>query len=309
MQTDSTFPIKRRKPLFALLMSLILPGFGQLYNGEVNKAIWLFLIFALLTVPAVAVVALYLPAQWMLPALLGSFALALLIWLYSMVSAFRSARRQPDYLLPGWQRSGMYVLVFLLCNTVALPLLIEYVRQHQVESFRVPSGSMEPTVMTGDMFFADKRYNCPGCKTAVKRGDIAIFAYPDNRTMYFIKRIIGMPGEHVQVRDRTVLINGKPLTAQEIALPAGGAQVTETDGTTSWKVVWSTDGKNLPQTDVTVPAGSVFAMGDNRSASNDSRFIGFIPLQDVVGKARQVWLSLDTQNQHVRWERSGQVLQ
>lgn len=287
---------------------MILPGFGQLYNGQINKAIWLFLVSSLLTIPAVAVAVLYLPPFWVLPALFISFGLALLIWLYNMADAFLNARRQPDYVLPGWQHSGMYILVFLLCNIVALPLLIDYVRHHQVESFRVPSGSMEPTVMTGDMFFADKRYNCPGCKTAVKRGDIAVFAYPNDRTLYFIKRIIGMPGDHLQIRGKTVFINGKALTAQESTLPNGGTQVTETDGITSWHAVWSTEGKNLPQTDITVPAGNMFAMGDNRSASNDSRFFGTIPLEDVVGKARQVWLSLDNKTQHVRWERSGQVL-
>jgi signal peptidase I len=307
MQT-SELRIKRRKPLFALLMSFVLPGYGQLYNGEVNKAIWLFLCFALLTVPAVAVIALYLSPDWMLPAFLIGLVLVLGVWLYGMVDAFRSARRQPDYVLQGWQHSGMYVLAFLLCNTVALPLLIDYVRQHQVESFKVPSGSMEPTVMTGDMLFADKRYNCPGCKTAVQRGDIAVFTYPNDRTKYFIKRIIGLPGDKLQINGTDVSINGKSLKMQETPLPKG-TQVTETDGKTTWQVVWTTDGKNLPQTDLTIPAGNIFAMGDNRSASNDSRFFGTVPLQDVVGKARQVWLSLDNKGQHVRWERSGKVLE
>jgi signal peptidase I len=308
MQTNVPLPSKRRKPLLALFLSLILPGYGQLYNGEVNKAIWLFLCLALLTVPMVAVIALYLPSGWMLPAFLSGLVLVLGVWLYGMVDAFRSARRQADYVLKSWQHSGMYVLVFLLCTAVTLPLLINYVRQHQVESFLVPSGSMEPTVMTGDMFFADKRYNCPGCKAAVQRGDIIVFIYPNDRTQYFIKRVIGLPGDKLQISGTDVFINGKSLKTLETPLPKG-IQVTETDGKATWQVVWTTDGKNLPQTDLTIPAGSVFVMGDNRSASHDSRFIGTVPLLNVVGKARQVWLSLDNKAQHVRWERSGKVLE
>lgn len=299
--------IKPRKPLLALLMSLILPGYGQLYNGDMSKAIWLFLCVALLTIPGVAVIVLYLPDAWMLPAFFGSLTLVLLLWLYSMLNAWRSARRQQDYTPQSWQHSGMYVLVLILCYAVALPSLIDYVRKHLVESFLVPSGSMEPTVMTGDMFFADKRYNCPGCKTAVQRGDIAIFTYPNDRTTYFIKRIIGIPGDKLQIKGADIFINGKTLRVQAQSTTEG-LQVTETDGKTTWQVLWTDTSKALPQTVMTVPAGTVFVMGDNRSASNDSRFIGTIPLQDVIGKAHQVWLSLDNTNHHVRWERSGKVL-
>ena len=305
--TETAMPtIKPRKPLFALLMSMILPGYGQLYNGDLNKAIWFFLSFALLTIPAVAVIALYLPSRWTLPAFIIGLIAVFVVWIYGMVDALRSARHKPDYVLRGWQNSGVYVLVLLLCNAVTLPLLTNYVRQYQVESFRVPSGSMEPTVMTGDMLFADKRYNCPGCKTGVKRGDIAIFAYPNNRTQYFIKRVIGMPGEKIKIQGADVFINGKSLRLS--AQPqTNGLVVTETDGQTTWQVIWAATDRQLPQPEITVPQGHVFVMGDNRAASHDSRFFGTVPLQDVVGKARQVWLSV--KGNDVRWERMGQVLQ
>lgn len=299
---------KRRKPLAALLMSLILPGLGQLYNGAINKAVWLFLIITLLSVPAVLLATLYLPADWMIPTLLGSIGLVLLVWLYSMVDAFRSARRRPDYVLLGWQCSGVYVLVFLLWNMLALPLLLEYVSKYQVESFRVPSASMEPTVMTGDMLFADKRYNRPGTRQAVQRGDIAIFVYPNDRTTYFIKRIVGLPGDKIQIRSNEVLINGKSTRVLSENV-AGGLHVTETDGKRNWQVFWASNKPTLLPTELTVPPGQVFVLGDNRNDSHDSRVFGTIPLQDVIGKARQVWLSLDNKAQQVRWERSGKVLQ
>lgn len=259
MQPD-TLTYKRRQPWFAAFMSFILPGFGQLYNGEWNKATWLFLGFALLVIPGIAVIALYLPASWTFPTLLLSLLTLLVLWGYSVVDAFRSARRLQAYMLKPWQRSSLYALVWLVCSVIALPLLTDFVRTHLVESFRVPSASMQPAVLAGDILFADKRYNRPGFKQAVQRGDIAIFVYPNDRTTYYIKRIVGLPGD-----------------------------VMKLDGG-----------------EVTVPAGEVFMMGDNRAASKDSRDFGTVPLQDVVGKARQVWFS--SENGEVRWERLGKVV-
>lgn len=306
MPTDTLPHLKRRKPLLALLMSFILPGFGQLYNGELNKAIWLLLGFALLTVPAVALIALYLPTHWAFPALLVSIMLIILLWLYGMLDAFRSARRQPDYVLKPWQTGSLYPLVLIVCSVLALPFLTNYVRNNLVESLRVPSKSMEPTVLQGDILFADKRYNRPGFKQAVKRGDIAIFVYPNDRTTYFIKRIIGLPGDKVAIKGAEVSINGKPLRSHTQPLEHG-LLVTETDGQASWQVFWNDTRLQLPQTELTVPPGQVFMLGDNRTDSNDSRFFGTVPLQDVIGKARQTWLSVSGNN--ILWERMGRVLQ
>jgi signal peptidase I len=292
-----------RNPLFALLMSLALPGFGQLYNGEFNKAIWLFLGFAFFCVPGVALVALYLSNDWMMPTLILSLVLTLGIWFYGMIDAWRSARRKQDYALQAWQVGSVYLLVFILCNLVALPLLITYVRDHQVASFRIPAASMEPSVLRGDVIFADMRYNCPGCKHRVQRGDIAIFTYPNDRTMNYIKRVVGLPGDRVQISGHEVVVNGRSLMAGETTTP-NGILVTEAAEGRQWTVRWAA----APTTnlDVTVPAGEVFVLGDNRSASQDSRRFGPVPLADVVGRARQVWFSSDAHG--VRWARLGQVL-
>jgi signal peptidase I len=197
------------------------------------------------------------------------------------------------------------MLVLILCNVLALPLMMGYVRAHQVESFRLPSTSMEPSVLKGDFIFADKRYNCPGCKHAVKRGDIAIFTYPNDRTLYYIKRVIGLPGDRVQVRGNEIWVNGKSLKVRQDAIP-NGLQVTESAGDGQWQVIWAAANENAHETNVTVPPGQVFVLGDNRSATTDSRIFGTVPLQDVIGKARQVWLSYNAAG--VRWGRLGKVL-
>ena len=287
--------IQPRKPLVALLMSLVLPGYGQLYNGHVNKGIWLFLAFALISVPGIAVAALYLPAMLTVPTLLLSAFAAIALWLFGMSDAWRQARRQQNYIPGGWQCSGAYAVVFFLCSGLALPLLINYVRSYQVEPFRIPSGSMAPAILQGDLLFADKRYNragwagLPGGRTSsVARGDIAIFTYPNDRTLKYIKRIIALPGDKVKIHNNEVQVNGVVLAAAPLTSQTDGKQA-------------------LTELDITVAAGQVFVLGDNRSNSTDSRDFGSVPMQDVVGKARQVWFSSGPEG--VRWQRLGKVLE
>jgi signal peptidase I len=313
--------ITPRRPLVAALASLVLPGFGQLYNGALNRGIWQFLVFALLCIPGVALVALYLPSRLMLPTLLLGLGLTLAVWAYSVWDAWRGARRHPGGPALAWQQSGVYALVFVLCDLLALPLLSLYVRQHQVEPFYIPSSSMEPSVRRGDLIWADKRYNCPGCQQGVHRGDIAVFAYPNDRSVRYIKRVIGLPGDHIQIDGQQVWVNGQAL--QRGSAAPGSGLVTEALGSRQWQVQWQAStapsalatpspdpnrAPHSPQTnaDLTVPDGQVFVLGDNRLASTDSRSFGTVPMQDILGRARQVWFSMDSQG--VRWERLGQVL-
>ena len=314
-----------RKPVLAALASLVLPGFGQLYNGEVNRAIWLFLSFALLCIPGVALVALYLPDRLMLPTLVLGLGATVGVWGYAVWDAWRSARRNITMTAKPWQISGVYALVFVLCDLLALPLLTLYVRQHQVEPFRIPSSSMEPSVRAGDFIWADKRYNCPGCRQGVHRGDIAIFAYPNDRSIRYIKRVIGLPGDHIQFMDRKILVNGQAL--QRTAAASSVGIVTEAIGERQWQVQWGDPLAARPSAapiatnpplnraetgpvrdlQLTVPDGQVFVLGDNRPGSIDSRNFGTVPMQDILGRARQVWFSSDSNG--VRWGRLGQVLE
>ena len=295
-----------RKPLFALFMSALQPGFGQLYNGQPEKALRLFLAFALLVVPGLALIALYLPDGLMMPALVFSLLLTLGLWIYGMADAWRHARRLGDYRPRPWQTAGLYALVLICGSGLALPALTDFVRNQLVQSFRIPSTSMEPGVMKGDILFADKRYNCPGCKHAIRRGDVAIFTYPNDRTLSYIKRIVGLPGDRVQIHGHDVSVNGRALGGEARPM-AGGVEVTESFDDRHWLASWGADGEARADVDLVVPPGQVFVLGDNRAQSRDSRLFGTVPMPDVVGRARQVWFSAGEGG--VRWARLGAVIE
>ncbi len=297
--------IHPRNRWIAALLSLGLPGLGQLYNGDLNKALWLFLGFVLIgCFPGVAIAALYVPAVLMLPLLLIGTAATLGIWGFSIVDAWRGAARRQVYTRREWQVSGLYILLFLAGNALILALVAD-VRQRMVQAFDIPTAAMQPGILRGDRLFADKRYNCPGCKTRVAIGDIGIFVFPNDRTQYYIKRVIGLPGDRVSIASHNVMVNGRSLSHSET--DAGDfVVVTEQSKQHSWRVQWKKTGSSR-DFDVTVPPGQIFLLGDNRDLSTDSRQFGTVPLSDLVGNARQIWFSYGDGG--IRWDRLGKTLE
>ena len=301
----SAADIQPRRPLIAALLSLALPGLGQLYNGEVNKGLWLFLAFVLTGSPAATVAALYVPSGLMLPLLVLMMLATLTLWIGGIAQACRRARGLQVYTRREWQVSGFYALLLLAGLVLIVTLSRNMMRDHMVQSFSIPSRSMEPGILPGDILFADKRYNCPNCKIRVATGDIGIFVYPNDRTQNYIKRVIGLPGDHVSLHGHDLQVNGKSLIVGE-RLSGDKAIVTEQSGTHQWEVQWNARAES-PDMEVTVPQGQIFLLGDNRDQSSDSRQFGPVPLSDLVGKARQIWFSRGLDG--VRWGRLGMVVQ
>lgn len=296
-----------RRAWLAGLLSLLLPGLGQLYNGDMNKAAWFTLAFVILSTVILSAASLLLPPQWTIDALVLVVMAIGILWLVSIATAINDARHKQASMKQAWQGWGSYLLVFISISMLILPAITQHIRTHYVESFRVPSNSMEPNVIAGDMLFADKRYNCPGCQGKVQRGDVAIFHYPNDRSQYYIKRIIGLPGDRIQIDGHNVMVNNQSLAVSR-QQKQGLWVVGERTSNKEWVTIWRKNKNALLNIDLIVPNGEVFVLGDNRANSNDSRFFGTIPLHDVVAKARQIWLSYNRKLGGLQWERSGKII-
>jgi signal peptidase I len=164
-----------------------------------------------------------------------------------------------------------------------------------VQAFAIPAGSMIPTLLIGDHIYIDKSIQ-HGWKRP-ERGEVIVFRFPEDETKDFIKRVIGMPGDIVEIRNKNVYVNGIPLEdesyTQHIDLNIIDQSINPRD--------------NFGP--VTVPATSYFVLGDNRDQSLDSRFWGFVELSKIKGKAVALYWSWDGANSSVRWERIGRKIQ
>jgi len=311
MTTNTT-----RTPLLALVASLIMPGLGQVYNGQPTKGLLLFLALAAAT-PVSAWLALHGSKHIMWLIILVFLIVALALYIYSMVDAFRTAKRLgSSYNLKPFNQSYIYIIVIIIgYYAIFFGGLLPYTRKHLIESFYIPSQSMLPTLLQGDVLFADKRVNCLGCKDQVKHGDLAIFVYPNNRTKLYIKRIVGLPGDSIEIKGSQIKVNTVPLRTVEVTqfghneldqlLQTHDAWREKSDQAV-YDVIWQ-KGANPEDDSFTVPNGKVFVMGDNRNASQDSRRFGMVPLADIIGLAKQVWFSRSKQS-GIRWWRIGVVV-
>lgn len=198
-------------------------------------------------------------------------------------------------------------------------LLVLVVRSFLFEPFRIPSGSMIPTLLVGDFIFVNKYtygLRLPVLRTKVldlgepERGDVMVFRYPPDPRVNYIKRVVGLPGDTVEYRNRRLTINGNPVPLERGASDSLQSRrmpevARETLGDVEHEVLFET-WRPSREGRYTVPAGHYFMMGDNRDNSLDSRFpqVGFVPAANIVGKAVRIWFSWDFTNAP-QWARIG----
>ncbi len=190
----------------------------------------------------------------------------------------------------------------LLATVVIAVFVITFI----VQAFQIPSESMENTLLIGDYLLVDKfRYG--GSRLwdyimpyrQVQRGDIIVFKYPVNPTEHFVKRVIGVPGDHLRLINRQVYINGKPLREPYVRFTSQvhdsfrddfpRLDVSEPGLEGQW---WLLMHKLVEDDQLIVPEGYYFAMGDNRDESLDSRYWGFVPRQNIIGRPLLIYWSV-----------------
>ncbi|MGA9422298.1 MAG: signal peptidase I [Rhodanobacteraceae bacterium] len=189
-------------------------------------------------------------------------------------------------------------------------LVILLFRSFVVEPFKIPSGSMMPTLQVGDFILVNKfayGLRLPVLNTRIldigepRRGDVFVFRYPENPKEDYIKRVIGLPGDEITYRNKTLYVNGHEIPESYLGPYTGPSEPNRSMAGAEVKLEQLQGVRHrileLPMVNVGhegtwhVPSGAYFAMGDNRDNSADSRFWGFVPEANLVGKAFVIWMN------------------
>jgi len=183
-------------------------------------------------------------------------------------------------------------------------ILALFIRAFVVQAFRIPSGSMEETLLIGDHILVNKfiyGVKLPFTNMTLvpisnpERGDVIVFKYPEDPKKDYIKRCVAIGGDVVEGRDKILYVNGKPVEEPYVKI-------------TNNRAIHKRYSKRDNFGPMTVPEGKVFAMGDNRDNSHDSRFWGFVDLAAVKGKAFLIYFSWNKQVKNLRWSRLARVI-
>lgn len=215
------------------------------------------------------------------------------------------------------------VLVEYAKSFFPIVLVVLLLRSFLVEPFRIPSGSMMPTLLIGDFILVNKftyGVRLPVINTKIiavgapKRGDIVVFRFPKDPTVDYIKRVVGLPGDRIAYYHKQISVNGEPVKQTPLGLYESAGQLgaesllSEDLGGVSHDILIRSGELAAREGEYVVPEGHYFVMGDNRDNSNDSRFWGFVPEQNLVGRAFFIWMSWDSEKFGIAFNRIGTVL-
>jgi signal peptidase I len=252
-----------------------------------------------------------------------SFALFLLIllvvtgvvWLIEIFVLRK--RRKPEAKQPWWVEYSVSFFPVIL--------IVFLLRSFLVEPFKIPSSSMVPTLLVGDFILVNKfKYGVrlPVINRKVveldspQRGDVMVFRYPEDTSLDYIKRVVGVPGDRIEYRNKRLSLNGQPVPTRQVddylsrERMQFSRRFVETLNGTGHEILIEEDAPafvqagrafpfasncqyNISGLACTVPPGHYFVMGDNRDNSSDSRVWGFVPDENIVGKAFFIWLNLN----------------
>jgi signal peptidase I len=205
-------------------------------------------------------------------------------------------------------------------------LAVLLLRSFLVEPFRIPSGSMMPTLLVGDFILVNKfayGLRLPVANTKImeidepERGDVVVFRYPKDPSVDYIKRVVGLPGDTIRYANKVVYVNGRPAGQVPAGIYVGRGSGVSMSGASKRREQLGDlqhDILVMPRTpgvegEYVVGEDEYFVMGDNRDNSNDSRYWGTVPEENLVGKAFRIWMNWDNAKGGVDWDRIGMKIQ
>jgi signal peptidase I len=306
--------VSPRVPWRAALLGLVAGGLGQLYSGRPFRAIVIHLLAWCAVFLGVS--AFFIPLKpWNVIVPLALLLGSVLVFLGDAVRCARMAGQ--EYRLKPYNQWYVYLLLVALAG-VEQQALTSFLRTRFAQAVKNVAGSMLPTLMPGDRIVVSKRAYT---KRTPQRGDVITFRYPRNPSVMFVKRVIAVGGDVVRIRNKKVYLNGQPLfepyaqfqsrgedlPARDDFPPSGA--VLETPLASALDSAWKHEIPAFTRTDgLHIPPDCVFVLGDNRDDSWDSRFYGFVPRANVLGRVRTIYFSWDAKAHRVRWGRLGEII-
>ncbi|MGD2244940.1 MAG: signal peptidase I [Candidatus Aminicenantes bacterium] len=279
LKKGNELTIRKRKPLIAALLSSVTPGLGQVYNGQMIKGIIFFCATNLLVV-----LLSFTGLQFSFYGLAVIIMLGLFFWLFIVLEALFAAIKIKEIRLKLYNRWSIYLLLILLTfgiDYVSTDFLLKNILG--IQGYKLQSQSMQPTLQKGEYIMVGLKFYK---SKILKRGDLVVFKYPENQSKDFLFRVIGLEGEKIEIKERRVYINNRPLQ-EDYKIFTKSRMGSQTKDPIAPDLFRNDYGP------VIVPWGTCFVMGDNRDNSYDSRYWGFLPLKNIKGKALYIYLSGD----------------
>ena len=291
----------KRHIWLAVLLSLIMPGLGQVYCGRLKRGLVLNFLNIL---PLPIIIGLFSLSDY--PSLMQIVIALILaggmVQLTAIIdSAFLAKRAGACYQLKDYNSPIVYALLILIVTGGSIGSAL-YIRDQGLEAFRVPTASCYPTIVPNDRILANKNAYT---RTDPKRGDLVVHICPFNRQWNYIKRIVAVAGDTVEVKDNQLYVNGRELLRRKLPestldniritveeKPLAGEVFEETNGNVTYNIFLAESPHDKTTGDfekITVPEHHCFVLGDNRNLSRDSRDFGPVPLATIKGRADYIY--------------------
>lgn len=298
---EKDFP-NRRRPWTAVSLSLISPGLGQIYCGDFQSG--MVIIGVIVTFSVLWIVGIMHPKTPFLPFSLMMWSIISLATVIAAIDAYRRARRiRYDYTLKEYNHWAVYLTLAWIAGAGCIGYVFNI--KAIVGNYRIPQNTMAPTIVAGDRAFTN---NIAYDHKNPEYGDVVVFKNPENRKTKYVKRVVALGGDTVEIKDGQLFINGKPLEREWVAekvyeidkKPVKGNIFWESNGGVRYQIFIADtiDDSKAQSKDfgpVTVPEYHCFVMGDNRYYSRDSRNFGSLSVGALKGRFTQIYWPLSRQ--------------
>jgi signal peptidase I len=294
----------RRRIWVTVLLSIFRPELAFIYNGQLRTGIILAVIFAISDFIFKPIW--LISFSWMILTFIIFIAIIAVLLIYNIKQSCKANRlsmpRQPR--LWGWVASVLIGGIILETGCLI------FIKKNIVEDYKMPSGSMENTLLKGDYLIAQKHID----PATLHRGEIIIFKFPGDTKQNYIKRIVALDGDRIKIINKQVFVNDQLETLPEGVQYIDSNRVEAYTDKGLWKKspqglkYWEARGNRDNMPEMTIPKEYMFVMGDNRDNSLDSRYWGFLDQKLVLGQAKYICFSWDSEKHWFRWNRIGKSL-